>query len=61
MFALSYFAILIRMYECILLFSYCYAFLLRLYMQTTSNIYADKHQSIPYIIPDYIYISVFYA
>ena len=61
MFALSYFAILIRMYECILLFSYCYAFLLRLYMQTTSNIYADKDQSIPYIMHNHIYISAFYA
>ena len=57
----SYFTILIRMYEYILLFSYCYAFLLRLYMQTTSNIYADKHQSIPYIIHNNIYISAFYA
>ena len=61
MFTPSYFTILIRMYECILLFSYCYAFLLWLYMQTTSNIYADKHQSIPYIMHNHIYISAFYA
>ena len=51
----------IEMYECIPSFSYCYVFLLRLYMQTTSNIYADKHQSIPYIMRNHIYISVFYA
>ena len=57
----SYFTILVGMYECILLFSYCYAFLLWLYMQTTSNIYADKHQSIPYIMHNHIYISAFYA
>lgn len=61
MFTASYFTILIRMYECILSFSYCYAFLLRLYMQTTSKIYADKHQSIPYIMHNHIYISAFYA
>ena len=61
MFAPSYFTILIGMYECILSFSYCYAFLLRLYMQTMSNIYADKHQSIPYIMHNHIYISAFYA
>ena len=61
MFTPSYFTILIRMYKCILSFSCCYAFLLRLYMQTTSNIYADKHQSIPYIMHNHIYISAFYA
>ena len=61
MFASPYFTILIEMYECILSFSYCYAFLLRLYMQTTSNIYADKHQSIPHTIHNHIYISAFYA
>ena len=61
MFASPYFTILIEMYECILSFSYCYAFLLRLYMQTTSNIYADKHQSIPHTMHNHIYISAFYA
>ena len=61
MLSLLYFTILIRMYECILSFSYCYAFLLRLYMQTTSDIYADKHQSIPYIMHNHIYISAFYT
>ena len=61
MVALQYFTILIEMYECIPSFSYCYVFLLRLYMQTTSNIYADKHQSIPYIMHNHIYISAFYA
>ena len=61
MFTTSYFTILIRMYKCILSFPCCYAFWLRLYMQTTSNIYADKHQSIPYIMHNHIYISAFYA
>ena len=61
MFTLSHFTILIRMYECILSFSYCYVSLIRLYMQTTSNIYDDKHQSIPYIMHNHIYISALYA
>ena len=61
MFTPLYFIILVGMYGCILSFSYCYAILLRLYMQTTSNIYADKHQSIPYIMHNHIYISAFYA
>ena len=61
MFAPPYSTILIGMYESILSFSYCYAFLLRLYMQTMSNIYADKHQSMPYIMHNHIYISAFYA
>lgn len=61
MFTLLYSTIIVGMYGCILSFSYCYALLLRLYMQTTSNIYADKHQSIPYIMHNHIYISAFYA
>ena len=61
MFTPLYSTILVRMYGGILSFSYCYAFLLRLYMQTTSNIYTDKRQSIPYIMHNHIYISAFYA
>ena len=61
MFSLLYSTILVEMYECIPLFSYCYVFLLQLYMQTTSDIYADKHQSIPYIMHNHIYISASYA
>ena len=56
-----YSIILIGMYACILSLSYCYAFLLRLYMQTTSNIYAYKHQSIPHIMHNHIYVSAFYV